>query len=1106
MPGIIMDKTWRGTSTHNVNNNGISSLPYTSENDSTSLDLKNRSRHLNGLKERDRFSEDGTMLVEKIAAGDSLFPPTSQLPELVHITQGFFPFAQLVSRSVQQCWNDLSDLIAELADLQTLLQNQVSQFSLTNGKSPGNQSEDNMQKKLRILDFAQLKRTEFIKLLVLSRWSRQAIDVSKLIDLQGFIRTRHLAYHRAPQRVADMKRDLVRAQMANPDLKTALEILSKGRAGVMLNLGYLPPKPLSPRRMLNTLRKLNKIISTRLLVHDFIPASFRTYLVHDGRVTFYVPGEFEIDLSIAEESHISQFFFIDIRFLFSPSSPIPIGRLSNDLDFKINNVLRTESLVGCFGFLHNMVLTNKVIILFKQAMRMARESWSDSIHVELLHRTLIVQYWVTRTGLKSWLEIGIRSGRQNPNHENLDDPGMSGVPRLSLRWVRENLEADNDDITFDTENLSMESILRSAIALHASHLLHAVYDKIRKRLLYSSHSLSLRARFSTDEPGDCSLEVQLTRSRYLRVLIEPTSGVVTTSITPSLLSRLESDNSVEKFSTDDIVNRISRLRCIAAMEEIESNARILGLEINNHRRPKNEGRRLFPPNVLRSYFWHRHWERNWVVAATSSMDGDDWWVIRMKPATRPLNGPAPDGSVPQSARNVTGSLLFSQQCFGYPSLGGLELSLAGMLAIHANAHYLAELNCLNSFPPLQKLQFGASLKVPTLYIRFELLKLPPTLQILPPDGLRGKSHICETIRLSFRGFDKQAKAVIMIADGKLKSPIRGVGKTTLKSNHSLVFPPSGCRFAIRFLAAAGKPIITELFDHIQRLEFILSIIDSLHRKKAEIYSISLSRVSFGYGSSQDLSARIVIKQSEPSNLADLEPATLLSQTKPLFRLRMSIDFDPSSPHRRIKESFATILNQDGANTSLDSVIELLAFTLPLLRSLDRITDHGSKVHVTARNAKTYNLRYSDPRFRFLVTASQHRDSMGWMLKDIRTVEDRSERSEVENYVQERIFNSNGEGWRGLGSGVVADADKVGNLIVALDSCFLGGRIMSGASTGHGDRKDDGKEKPTSLNQQGGRNRTSLDKSRPVNPPTRVATKYPLQNSEISNDADVIMID
>jgi hypothetical protein len=59
------------------------------------------------------------------------------------------------------------------------------------------------------------------------------VDVSKLIDLQNFIRTRHLAYQTAVQRVADMKRDLVRAQVANPDLQTALEVLTTGRVSNM---------------------------------------------------------------------------------------------------------------------------------------------------------------------------------------------------------------------------------------------------------------------------------------------------------------------------------------------------------------------------------------------------------------------------------------------------------------------------------------------------------------------------------------------------------------------------------------------------------------------------------------------------------------------------------------------------------------------------------------------------------------------------------------------------------------------------------------------------------------------------------------------------------
>lgn len=150
-------------------------------------------------------------------------------PELLHITQGFFPFSTLINRSVQQCWNDLSELITELAEVQVPSQGSGSPASTVNGKTLGNQSSENVQKKLRILNFAHAKRAEFIKLLVLSRWSRQAADVSKLIDLQNFIRIRHQAYVGALQSVGDMKRDLVQAQVANPDLQTALEVLSKGQ-------------------------------------------------------------------------------------------------------------------------------------------------------------------------------------------------------------------------------------------------------------------------------------------------------------------------------------------------------------------------------------------------------------------------------------------------------------------------------------------------------------------------------------------------------------------------------------------------------------------------------------------------------------------------------------------------------------------------------------------------------------------------------------------------------------------------------------------------------------------------------------------------------------
>lgn len=155
--------------------------------------------------------------------------------KLPHITQGFFPFGTLVNRSVQECWNELSELIAELATIQV----PASGSSMpTNGKPAGNQSSENVHKKLRLLDFAHAKRAEFIKLLVLSQWSRQAADVSRLIDIQGFIRTRHQSYDAALQYVGEVKRDLVRAQVANPDQKTAVEVLSKGRVASLPDVSF----------------------------------------------------------------------------------------------------------------------------------------------------------------------------------------------------------------------------------------------------------------------------------------------------------------------------------------------------------------------------------------------------------------------------------------------------------------------------------------------------------------------------------------------------------------------------------------------------------------------------------------------------------------------------------------------------------------------------------------------------------------------------------------------------------------------------------------------------------------------------------------------------
>ncbi|KAJ5496375.1 Mediator complex subunit Med14 [Penicillium fimorum] len=1033
MPGVVMD---------NVNIERSVGRPDLNEARDGAPDVfhnSDKSGHLSGL--------NGSISVNGASSGAAAsnqhsrtladktveIMPTTPF-KLPHITQGFFPFGTLVNRSVQECWNELSELITELATIQV-----PASGGSINGKPAGNQSSENVHKKLRLLDFAHAKRAEFIKLLVLSQWSRQAADVSRLIDIQGFIRTRHQSYDAALQYVGEVKRDLVRAQVANPDLKTAVEVLSKGRVASLPDLGYKPPTPLTARATLKKLLKLNRIISVRLALHDSVPAPLRNYQVHDGRVTFTISGEFELDLSVAEESKESQFFFVDIRFLFSPSSPIPKGRIFNELDAKINDLLRDDGLMGCFQFLHGLVLTNKINILFKQAVDLSRGLWADALRIELLHRTLVVQYWPQRSGPKSWLEIGVTSGHRG----GIPSDPKPGISQLGFRWMRDGQQVNSDAIRFNSGDLSMELILRSVIALHTSHLLSAAFTTLKKHILFSNHTLSLQASLSPTEPGDCRLDVQLTASRSLRVSIEPMSGSITLCETPHVLERPDGDRGLYKSSIEEILSRVARLRCITAVDEIDSGTKALGLEPLNQRVLGLDPRKLFPPGVMRTaFFTHRLWNRHWVAAATSSMDGDRWWLVQLRPTEAVKMGPFHsigdhNMSVPQ-AHIVSETLVPPQRQLNYTTCAELVHGLTGILAIYANARYLAALPAMHFWPSLKELQLETDLTVPDLLFNYSSSTLPSAFRVTLPLGVKKQSQFKEMIRLAFHGIDSQSRSVIMMAHGTLKTRIKSLVPLVSKMDASLVIEDKGAGFALRLLVPAGHSVITCLFELLQRLECVLSILQSLIRKGMEPRSLSLSRIDLAYGPENKFSASFDISAEGPSLSDYVDVADAISKTKPLFQLKLGIKFESSSPHRRIQEPLSVALNQRFTEAGVESTLQLLATTLPLLRSLDQITQSNqtdlSIVQIIARKPTVYLIHYPRLRSRFHLSAVMHQDCLVWMLRDANGM-DQSGRAQIAAFIQEKLYQSKGDGWNGLGDGAVASINKVGNLILEMHECL-----------------------------------------------------------------------
>ena len=770
-------------------------------------------------------------------------------------------------------------------------------------------------------------------------------------------------------------------------------------------------------------------------------------------MTFTVPGEFEMDLSIGEEDPSSQFYLIDLRFLFSPSSPLPEGRFRADLTTRVDGILKAESLAGCFDFVHNLVLSNKINVLFKQALELSRGQWAGSLRVELLHRTLVVQYWADKPGPKSWLEIGIKRGRSRTSAGQT----TSGVPVLGLRWMREHKEADASQIKFDTETLSMESILLSAIAVHTSHLLRSAYDRLRPEPLFARRLLKIRLQMSTIEPGKCQLYVQLTKSRHLYASVEPVSGSVFIKTTPTFLHRLDRAGAEE-----DLVGRVARLRCMAAMEEIEAQAKILGWQPVDHRGLKVDIRRLFPPNFLRAAFFRRRsWGPSWLIGVTTSLSGDDWWMlhVRTRPSPADSKAAATETVSMDSVRVLEGSPVMLRQASTSELYARLEDSLTGVVAMHANAYWSLDAGSFEFLPSKHNLRLGRNLEVPSLDVRYDPSRMPSSLRIRPPAGVKRNSYVHGHLHLRYYGVDPRLERAVVVAYGRFTTPLSAMGVRTTKLDDDVVIRHKGQTFAMRFVVPVGQSMIAELCLRVQRLEITLSIFETLRRSGGiAVDSLSLSRIDFTYA--QGLQASLVMRLDNPTQ-STVDAGVVRTYPEALFPVHLDISFaDANNPHRRLRQALAALLNRATPGSGgIHLLLRLLTLTLPLLRALDRLATRRSAqttpsssssrpaaVQIIARDAKTILLSYSSSssptappsfHFRFLIRPGFRRDQVIWILREIGQAAqaEPTPAQSIRTKIRETVFRGKGDGWRGLGSGAVAEANSVDSLLMALDACF-----------------------------------------------------------------------
>lgn len=375
--------------------------------------------------------------------------------------------------------------------------------------------------------------------------------------------------------------------------------------------------------------------------YDNLPLQFKEFTVSSGRATFRVEGEFELDVTIADEDPQSQFWFIDFRFIFWPSAPTLAPMIRSFIENKTNEILLKDGLSGCYKYLHEMILTYKISEFRRQAIDLGRAKWVETLKVEALNRALSVQYWLDRyngLGTRSWIILGVHSGKREDGR-----PDAKSTSRLFLRWFRDQKEVKEVGIAFDTVNISMEALLKVVIAKHISHILIDIFEKLRGLPVYANRELSLSLATSLDDPSKPELNVQLTNERQVCLKIDPISGRFVFSPTLLLVHKWEAalnapsrdprDSTGKKIedAVDKGLRTIESLRYAFISDDIFTRGVTMGWK------------RLQDPGIKRSvlfeaipkntqmYLWFRRpaWAEDWYLLVCASMSGVNWFLIKL---------------------------------------------------------------------------------------------------------------------------------------------------------------------------------------------------------------------------------------------------------------------------------------------------------------------------------------------------------------------------------------------------------------------------------------------------------------------------------------------
>lgn len=982
MPGVIMME------------NGVPNGLPTNHNRDMNGAPNGSNGVLGGMKE----TMDVSMMVDRNQSSWRM----NDLPdEIQHITQGYVPLGLLLSRLAQKTHNQLQGKILELAKMPVPMP-ALNGNSAHSGGLLDDTSVENLAKKASLLKFIQDTHAKWTKALVISAWSRKAPTVSKLIDLMHHTNMQRMKYDESLDYLINVKRDLTFARIPNPDMQTALQILSTGDAPWMPDFNYIEPPPISVEEQMEWIEELNTLLTIRLNVedHDKIPYHFGDYNIDSGRVTFKVKGEFEVDLTIADEDFEKQYWFIDFRFLFTPAPAELTDDLRFELEVRVNDALAKDGLQGCYNFLHEFVLTHKITEFVRQAMKLEQGAWVDTLKVERLQRAMSIQYWANRVSPeapKSWVILGVHSGKK---------AGMAQEPKassyLTLRWFKDNREVKDVAISVEDVNVSTEELLKRVIARHVEDILSTIHRRLRSTGRFQRRDAALGLSISREEPVESELTMQMGHKGFVTVRISPTTGFF--SITPHTtklviqaeyrLSMSASDPAEEGLQT------LEKLRSTRTQEEMNRHGKSMGWAACKGPVKMDDVKALLHIReaVFPLWFQRNGWPPQWHLLLTLSLSGDRWWLLEVSNhATGPRISTHTQLPLTAGLPALTDQFFSNLTIFTAAVISHvIDLKAVNQRRIHHTSSNMHN----RSIPP--------NMKLPAMVMRLsDLLKSRHSSR-----SRRVASWANDFVQITFRGIQRpgplmqrpkpaisgsqnqhhggpsnsEQPRLVTVVDARFKiadrakfSLLRGNVERDVAYNARLGV------FALRLKSDVGNTILDTLVLRLQAIERLVDCVNAIQRSNADIKceTITLNQVVFTYSDALGRSAGSTAEANIRRWKASLD----------LRRDRIKMSLEKGNPHLRTLDGFNQLLNSDLGFTN---VPQYLAYTLPALKTLDAIEDGWKElmmnnqgiVEIFPDHLDWFNIRYTLPtlnrnqprRVSLQLSIRKRQDEPWWYLK------------------------------------------------------------------------------------------------------------------------------